>query len=106
MTRLKGEVSSLSRARLNALEGMMGRIFNTSTLDEAVGMGFHLLDSFVEFLTLTDRVYATRGPILVFHRTRGVLVGSPVGSLEYRGHRLMTYKEWTFGGPSVEKLED
>nr|APX61256.1 RNA-dependent RNA polymerase [Suri Vanera virus] len=106
MTRLKGEVSSLSRARLNALEGMMGRIFNASTLDEAVGMGFHLLDSFVEFLTLSSRVYATRGPTLVFHRLEGILVGSPVGSLIYKGHRLMKYEEWISGGPSPRELGD
>nr|AZI72710.1 RNA-dependent RNA polymerase [Hipoen jatkoon virus] len=106
LTRLKGEISCLSRVRFNALYGMVNRVFGISTVEEIIIMGFHLLDSFTEFLTFTTRIFITRGPTLVFHRTRGMLVGSPVGPLEYKGHRLMTYEDWILGGPRVEKLED
>nr|AKH49015.1 L polymerase [unidentified Reptarenavirus] len=106
ITRLTGEVSSLSRAKFGALSSLVGSIFSIYTPQEVIDMGFHLLDSFLEFLTLTDRIFATKGPILVFHRLRGILVGSPVGSLIYKGHRLMTYEDWMSGGPRLEELED
>nr|AZI72642.1 RNA-dependent RNA polymerase [University of Giessen virus 1] len=106
ITRLKGEISSLSRARFGALWNLVGWIFSVFSLEEVMNMGFHLLDSFGEFLVLTDRVFSTRGPTLVFHKSRGVLVSSPVGSLLYKGHRLMTYGDWVAGGPKLEELED
>nr|UVT34677.1 RNA dependent RNA polymerase [Pura vida virus 1] len=106
ITRMEGEMSCLPRARLNAVWSMVQQIFNVSTVEKVVQMGFHLLDSFSEFLKLTDRVFLTNGPTLVFHRTRGLLVNSPVGSLLYKGYRLMPYDEWVGGGPKLEELED
>nr|AKH49123.1 L polymerase [unidentified Reptarenavirus] len=107
LTRLKGEISCLSRARFNALYGLVKRIFSTSTVEEVVAMGFHLLDSFVaEFLTSTTRVFVTKGPVLVFSRSEGILVGSPVGSMIYKGHRVMTYEDWTSGGPKLREIVD
>nr|AKH48947.1 L polymerase [unidentified Reptarenavirus] len=106
ITRMQGEVLCLPKARFDALWWMVRQIFGVFSLDEVVQMGFHLLDSFTEFLTLTDRVFMTRGPNLVFHRLKGILVASPVGSLLYKGHRLMTYEEWKSGGPRLVELVD
>nr|AKH49126.1 L polymerase [unidentified Reptarenavirus]AKH49140.1 L polymerase [unidentified Reptarenavirus]AKH49148.1 L polymerase [unidentified Reptarenavirus]AKH49168.1 L polymerase [unidentified Reptarenavirus] len=106
ITRMKGEIECLPRPRLKALEGMVRQIFGVFSVEKVFQMGFQLLDSFVEFLTLTDRIFITRGPTLVFHRSEGVLVGSPVGSLLYKGHRLMSYADWALGGPKLRELED
>nr|AKH49097.1 L polymerase [unidentified Reptarenavirus] len=106
ITRIEGEVLCLPKARFDALWWMVRQIFGVFSIDEVVQMGFHLLDSFIEFLTLTDRVFVTRGPKLVFHRLKGVLVASPIGSLLYKGHRLMTYEEWKSGGPELVELDD
>nr|AKH48957.1 L polymerase [unidentified Reptarenavirus] len=106
MTRMKGEISCLPKARFDALWWMVRQIFGVFTVDKIVQMGFHLLDSFIEFLTFVDRIFVTKGPTLIFHRLKGILVGSPVGTLSYKGHRLMTYEEWKSGGPKVVELED
>nr|AKH48963.1 L polymerase [unidentified Reptarenavirus] len=106
ITRMKGEISCLPKARFDALWGMVSRIFGYSTVEKVVEMGFHQLDSFVEFLTFTDRVFTTRGPTLVFHRLKGILVSYPAGPLLYKGHRLMLYKDWASGTPEPETLED
>nr|AKH49017.1 L polymerase [unidentified Reptarenavirus] len=106
ITRMEGEISCLPRARFNSLWWMVRRVFGVFEVEMVVQMGFHLLDQFLEFLTHTDRVFVTRGPTMVFHRTRGILVSSPIGSLSYKGHRLMTYEEWKSGGPGLEELED
>nr|AKH49131.1 L polymerase [unidentified Reptarenavirus] len=106
ITRIEGEISCLPSSRFNALWGMVRRIFGVSTVEKIIQMGFHLLDPFAEFLTFTDRVFNTKGPTLVFHRSRGILVSSPVGSMLYKGHRLMLYSDWVSGGSGLEELED
>nr|AKH49093.1 L polymerase [unidentified Reptarenavirus] len=106
ITRIEGEISCLPSSRFNALWGMVRRIFGISTVEKIIQMGFHLLDQFAEFLTFTDRVFNTRGPTLVFHRSRGILVTSPIGSMLYKGHRLMLYSDWASGSSGLEELED
>ncbi|AGH06042.1 L polymerase [ROUT virus] len=106
ITRMKGEISCLPKARFDALWGMVSRIFGYSTVEKVVDMGFHQLDSFAEFLTFTNRVFTTKGPTLVFHRLKGILVSYPAGPLLYKGHRLMLYEDWVSGTPEPEALED
>nr|AKH49083.1 L polymerase [unidentified Reptarenavirus] len=106
ITRMKGEISCLPKARFDALWGMVSRIFGYSTVEKVVNMGFHQLDSFAEFLTFTNRVFTTKGPTLVFHRLKGILVSYPAGPLLYKGHRLMLYEDWVSGTPEPEALED
>nr|AKH48959.1 L polymerase [unidentified Reptarenavirus] len=106
ITRLKGEVSCLPKARFDALWGMVQRIFGHSAVEDVVAMGFHHLDSFIEFLTFTDRVFTTKGPKLVFHRLKGILVAYPAGPFLYKGHRLICYSDWLSGGSKPEELGD
>lgn len=106
LTRLKGEISCLSKVKFDALWSMIRSVFGVSTIEQIMAMGFHQLDSFAEFLAFTTRVFITKGPVLVFSRSEGILVGSPVGSMIYKGHRVMTYGDWASGGPKLREIVD
>lgn len=106
MTRIQGEVSSMPRQRFEALEVMTRDVLNNSGVKENVERGFHLLDSFSEFLARTSRKFATTGPTMVYHKRLGICVGDPQGPMIYKSVRITLLEDWLGGGPGPVAVDD
>nr|QHX39753.1 RNA-dependent RNA polymerase [Frankfurter Strasse virus-1] len=94
LTRMKGEVGSMPKLRFSALESMTRSVLSSAELQENVERGYHVLDSFSEFLDRTDRKFSTLGPVMVFHKRLGICVGDPQGLMLYKNIRVTLLKDW------------
>nr|AKH49163.1 L polymerase [unidentified Reptarenavirus] len=106
LTRIAGEVESMPRLRFDALEIMTRHVFRSVDVEENVQRGFHLLDSFLEFLSRTDRKFDTRGPIVVFHKKLGICVGDPQGPMLYKNVRIALLRDWMARGSEPVVVDD
>nr|QHX39788.1 RNA-dependent RNA polymerase [Porto Alegre virus-1] len=94
LTRIKGEVESMPNLRFSALESMTRNVLSNAGVNENVERGYHLLDSFSEFLDRTDRKFNTTGPVMVFHRKLGICVGDAQGPMLYKNVRVTLLENW------------
>lgn len=94
LTRMRGELDSMPRLRFSALESMTRNVISGAGVEGNLERGFHLLDSFSEFLSRTDRKFETMGPVLVFHKKLGICVGDPQGPMLYKNIRVTLLKDW------------
>nr|QHX39792.1 RNA-dependent RNA polymerase [Gaucho virus-1] len=101
LTRLSGEVESMPKLRFTALESMTRNVLSSVGVEENVQRGFHTLDSFSEFLSRTDRMFKTTGPVMVFLKKSGICVGDPQGPMLYKNVRITLLKDWMVGGPEL-----
>nr|AKH49181.1 L polymerase [unidentified Reptarenavirus] len=106
LTRQVGEIELLPLARFTALDHMVTDTFEEMGVEEIVEKNFHVIECFEEFLKRTNRCFCTQGPTIVFHRTRGILVASPNGTMMYRNLRVETLESWLKGELELEVLED
>nr|QHX39790.1 RNA-dependent RNA polymerase [Saudades virus-1] len=106
LTRIKGEVESLPRMRFSALESMTRNVLSGTGIEGNVQRGFHLLDSFLEFLNRTDRKFVTKGPIIVYHKKLGICVGDPQGPMLYKNIRITLLKDWPVKKPELVVVDD
>nr|AKN10690.1 RdRp [University of Helsinki virus] len=101
LTRIKGEVESMPKLRFSALESMTRNVLSNVGVMENVQRGYHLLDSFSEFLDRTDRKFNTVGPIVVFHKKLGICVGDPQGPMLYKNIRVTLLENWPTKMPEL-----
>nr|AKH49011.1 L polymerase [unidentified Reptarenavirus] len=106
LTRIKGEVESMPNLRFSALESMTRNVLSGAGVELNVQRGYHLLDSFSEFLNRTDRKFQTTGPIIVFHRKLGICVGDPQGPMLYKNIRITLLKDWPIRRPELIVVDD
>nr|QHX39751.1 RNA-dependent RNA polymerase [University of Helsinki virus-2] len=106
LTRIVGELESMPRLRFSALESMTRNVLGGAGVMENVQRGFHLLDSFSEFLNRTDRKFNTTGPIMVFHRKLGICVGDPQGPMLYKNVRISLLENWPTKRPELLVVDD
>nr|AKH49085.1 L polymerase [unidentified Reptarenavirus] len=106
LTRIKGEVELMPRLRFSALESMTRNVLSGVGVEENVQRGFHLLDSFLEFLDRTDRKFDTTGPVMVYHRRLGICVGDPQGPMLYKNIRVTLLKDWPVKRPNLLVIDD
>nr|QHX39778.1 RNA-dependent RNA polymerase [Aramboia boa virus-1] len=105
LTRIEGEVRSMPKSRFCALETMTRNVLGSTGVEENIQRGFHLLDSFLEFLERTDRKFSTTGPVMVFHKKLGVCVGDPQGPMLFKNIRVSLLKDW-FERPDLVVIDD
>nr|AKH49099.1 L polymerase [unidentified Reptarenavirus] len=101
LTRIKGEVESMPKLRFSALESMTRNVLSSVGVMENVQRGYHLLDSFSEFLDRTDRKFNTAGPIIVFHKKLGICVGDTQGPMLYKNIRVTLLENWPTKKPEL-----
>nr|AZI72698.1 RNA-dependent RNA polymerase [Mista naita tulee virus 1] len=106
LTRIKGEIESMPKTRFSALETMTRNALSGAGIEENVKRGFHLLDSFSEFLNRTDRKFNTRDSVIVYHRRLGICVGDPQGPMLYRNVRITLLSDWPVRRPELVVVDD
>nr|AZI72632.1 RNA-dependent RNA polymerase [Kaltenbach virus 1] len=106
LTRIEGEVRSMPKSRFDALRTMTKNVLSGVGVKENVQRGFHLLDSFLEFLERTDRKFKTSGPIIVFHKRLGICVGDPQGPMLFKNVRITLLKDWCTEKPEPINVDD
>nr|AKH49141.1 L polymerase [unidentified Reptarenavirus] len=106
LTRIEGEIRSMPRMRFSALESMTRNVLSGTGIEGNVQRGFHLLDSFSEFLDRTDRKFNTKGPIIVYHKKLGICVGDLQGSMLYKNVRVTLLSDWPVKKPDLVVIDD
>nr|AKN10713.1 RdRp [University of Helsinki virus] len=101
LTRIEGEVKSMPKLRFSALESMTRNVLSSVGVMENVQRGYHLLDSFSEFLDRTDRKFNTAGPVVVFHKKLGICVGDTQGPMLYKNIRVTLLENWPTRKPEL-----